>query len=142
LPHARLQGDGAFDIIYEVPNYRAFPMVHQLALSNWLEAKVGLFENRVLHRSHEVSESILLAFQRRCDQEGVALVVAGILDDPVTRDMLERCRRAGIDTVDISVDLTVEGFRNLPHDAHPSALAHQAYADKLLTHLTESGALN
>ena len=70
LPYARLRGDGTFDIVHEVPSYHAFPLVHQLALSNWLEAKVGLFENRVLHRSHEVSEAILFAFQERCEQEG------------------------------------------------------------------------
>ncbi len=45
--------------------------------------------------------------------------------------MLEYAKELGIMAVDISVDLNMEGNRNLPYDPHPSAIANKQYAQKL-----------
>ena len=45
--------------------------------------------------------------------------------------MLEYARSEGIMVTDISVDLRIKENTNLPHDCHPSAFAHEQYAEKL-----------
>jgi hypothetical protein len=45
--------------------------------------------------------------------------------------MLRQARTAGIQAVDISVNRQDPRNTNLPHDAHPSALANRKYADRL-----------
>jgi hypothetical protein len=131
IPRAVLAGGNSFEVVRQKPGYHAFPLVHVSALSNLLEDKYGRFENRLVLHSRQVTESILLAFRERCAEEGVQLVVAGIMDNDATQRRLEFCAAAGIDTLDISVNLDREGFRNLPHDEHPGSLAHTSYAGRL-----------
>ena len=60
------------------------------------------------------------------------LVVAGIMDDELTRDMLTFARDHGLAAVDLASGLTADAYWNLPHDGgHPSPLATVKYAERL-----------
>jgi hypothetical protein len=48
--------------------------------------------------------------------------------------MLEHCRKSGIMTLDISVDLTIPGNANT-YDGHPTAIVNQQYARKVESYL-------
>ena len=129
IPRARY-ASGGFEVVREVPRHRPFPLEHRSALMHQLGDKAGRIENRLRLRSREVTEAILLAMRDLCEKAGTRFLVAGILDNEATRRRLAFCADAGIDTVDISVDLDA-GLRNLPHDEHPGPAAHAIYAKKL-----------
>jgi hypothetical protein len=78
-----------------------------------------------------VSKAIIREFADLCAHNEIKLVVAGIDADPATAEMLAHCSKSGLATVDISVDLQEDRYNNRPHDGHPSAAAHRAYAQRL-----------
>lgn len=135
-PAARLDGADGFDHRMVAATYRAVPLMQTSALVHLAEKAYNRIEERGLH-SHEVSWAIIRAMHEAARAQGARFIVAGILPDPKTAAMLERCRAAGIDAVDIGVDLNVEGHRNLPHDSHPSASAHRHYADTLVPYIKD-----
>lgn len=130
LPRAVLAGSG-FCVVRGVPHYRPLPLVHRSALMNRFEAALDRVEDHAIRHSRAVNLAILQAFADRCRAEGIDFLVAGIQDDHPTRRTLADCRRRGIDTVDIAVDLTREEYRNA-YDPHPSPAAHAAYAARLI----------
>lgn len=135
IPRAVFSEEHGFEVVRDRPRYRPFPLVHHSALTTALEARFDRLEDRLLRHSREVNLAIVQAFQRRCQQDGIVFVLAGILRDRGTRWTLDQARRSGIDTVDISADLSREGYRNRPHDGHPSRLAHAVYAERLIPRL-------
>ncbi len=134
LPRAVATNDG-FRVVRDLPHYHPLPFAAVSALSAALEHLLDRVEDHLHRHSRRVNEAIVRAFQERCRREGIAFVLAGILDDRATRRTLRDCAAAGIDTVDIAVDLLRPGYRNLPDDAHPSRRAHAAYAAALIPHL-------
>lgn len=108
------------------------------ALVNLIETTYDTKVENRFYRSHEVSKAIIKEFARLAAAKRIPLVVAGLLPDSLTADMLTYARGAGIMTVDISVDLSQPGNRNLPHDPHPSAAANVQYAQKLAVFLTRA----
>ena len=109
------------------------------SLMAWIESQYDRIEDRFYH-SREVSKAILRDFSAECKNEGVKLIVAGILSDSQTRDMLRYCAKEGMAAVDISVDFRRSENVNWPVDGHPSAIANKQYADKLYTFLTKESA--
>ena len=127
-PDARLNGENNFTYSIVKAEYREFPLIRVSALSNFLDDSYNRFEKK-LYRSHEVSKAIIEEFNRVAEAKGVKLVVAGI--NPNSAKMLQELSQEGIATADISVDLKIPSNNNLPHDAHPSAIANRQYAEKL-----------
>ena len=82
--------------------------------------------------SHEITKAVIKEISDSCKARGIELVVAGLTSDATTSDMLEYWKREGLRTVNIWVDfLNIKENNNLPYDSHPSAIAHQQYAQKL-----------
>ena len=136
-PYARLNKDGSIEISMAEVEYKAFPFMKKSAFVHFLEESYNKYEDNFYH-SHDVTEAIILEIFKLAREHNVKLVVAGILQDNITADALEFARENGIDTIDISVDLTNDAYTNRPHDHHPSALAHKEYAEKLETYLREN----
>lgn len=134
-PAARLSSDNRLTYDLKKLEYREFPLMRVSALMHLLEINYNQLED-VLYRSHEVSKAILQEFDRVAKEQGVQLVVAGI--NPGSATMLAELEKMGIRTVDISVNLKIPQNNNLPHDLHPSAIAHQQYAQKLGSFLQQT----
>jgi hypothetical protein len=81
-----------------------------------------------------VSQALVKEMARLAATHGVTFVVAGFED---SESMLEFAEANGISNVDISLDLSLPGYTNMPYDAHPSAKANLKYADKLEKFLRE-----
>jgi len=129
-PYARLDRQGRLRYGMATVEYVEFPLMRRSALSHYIEnAYIGI-EDR-LYDSHAVSKAIIKEFSLVCKEAGVPLIVAGIIADPLTNDMLEYCRQEGIRTADISVDLARPENIVIPGDLHPSASANRRYAEKL-----------
>jgi hypothetical protein len=129
-PYARL--DDAGKLRFEVADveYREFPLMQQLALAHFLEIKYDNYEYARL-RSREVTQALMLEMAALARQHDVRFVVATIQGKP----MLDFFAAHHISHVDISVDEGRRENTNLPFDAHPSALAHSRFAEKLEPHL-------
>lgn len=129
LPYATLPENRKLEILYKSSTYFWSPVLRRSAFANFLDETY----NRSLegsYKSHDVSAAVIEEFDRLCKASGIPLVVAGISMDPATSKMLEHCRKTGIMTLDISVDLTIPGNANA-YDGHPTAIVNQQYARKL-----------
>lgn len=131
-PFARFDGSGSIAIGMSDVDYVEFPLMRHSALAHQIEILYNRFEERVYGRSGEVTRWILSEWAGQARESGVRFGVLGILGDDLTREVGEFCSAASIPFGDISVDLDVPANTNLPHDPHPSAAAHRAYAEKAL----------
>jgi hypothetical protein len=132
-PRARLRG-GELEVDYVPLAYERPPGIQRFALANVAETAYNLHEGRTL-RSHEVSRWLLRDMARLCRERGVPLVVAGVTPGAATRELLARLAEEGVRTVDISVDLSLAENNLQPVDWHPSPLAHERFAARLLAYL-------
>jgi hypothetical protein len=133
-PYARLDSAGKLRYSFARAEWREFPFMRVSAFANFLELKWEGLEDR-LYRSHDVTKALLREMAARAEQDHFTLVIAGISQDEPTGDILRFAEANGIPAVDISTDLAAPGYRNLPHDRHPSALANQAWARTLVAYL-------
>ncbi len=129
-PYARLDGNGKLRYAMAEVEYREFPLMRHMALAHFIELKYNQYEDRV-SQSHLVSEALVEEMGRLAKKNAVEFVVAGITAGRETYKMLDFAQEHGIPSVDISVNLRIKEHTNAPHDNHPSAIAHNGYADKL-----------
>jgi hypothetical protein len=137
-PYARLEADGKLGYYSGRVEYGEFPLMRHSSLMHFIEQQYNNLEKNYYH-GREVTEALLLEMARMAQAKGITFVLAGITASPGTSHMLSFARGHGIKNVDISIDLAIPGYRNLPHDEHPSALADRIYADKLEAFLRAEG---
>lgn len=119
-------------------SYERPPLATSSALVELLDEGYARWERAGL-REREVTRRLLAEVLQRARAAGVPLVVAGILDDQLTRETLSWLAEQGARTVDISLDLTLPEHTLQPVDWHPSPLAHERYAARLLAYLRAEG---
>ncbi|MEI8345602.1 MAG: hypothetical protein WCG06_05980, partial [Candidatus Omnitrophota bacterium] len=134
FPYYRLQKGQKVCRFMNAQAFTEFPLSRISALAAFLDTLLIQVEKSNIP-SHLISRLLILQFKNACERYRIPFVVAGIDNDALTAQMRMFCARNGIRQVDISQDLNQEGYRNLPHDTHPSALADEGYAKKLLTYL-------
>jgi hypothetical protein len=137
-PRARFDSRGELRIERAEARYAELPLMRHLAVAHLVERAWNRLEQRHL-RGADVSFAILERFAERARDVGATLVVAGLTRDEPTRALFERCAARGIRTVDVAVDLDLPGMRSMPWDPHPSARAHQLYAERLGGYLEREG---
>jgi hypothetical protein len=130
-PYARLDYTGHLRYALAAVEYRQFPLMRLSAFSHLLEMTYNEVEAHVAH-SHEVSKQLVLEMARVATQHRVTLVVAGIMDDELTHELLTFVHGQGLPVLDLAAGLTAEAYWNAPHDGgHPSARANRVYAARL-----------
>jgi hypothetical protein len=137
IPFARLMGDDSIETGHISSRYNAWPAQSLFGLSHFLEQAWNRREDHRL-RSADVSAILIRRIKDLCKTNGIRFILAGIYQDPQTRDMLARFSTSGIETVDISVDLTHSEFSFYPADSHPNEKAHRAFAASLSKQLRNS----
>lgn len=135
-PYARLDRQGGLVYSFAQVEYWEFPFMRSSALMHFLEQKYNQLQDR-LCPSHKVSKALLLEFSDLSREYKFNLVVAGIADYFLTKEMMTYLNKKGINQVDISVSSSDDKYKNLPHDDHPNALANRLFADKLKSYLME-----
>lgn len=138
VPHARLGADNQLNYSQADLEYHPALLMRQSSVVHLLEAAYNELE-MATWRPQRVSRAVIKDFAALAAQHGVELVVAGIVQNERTAEVLEHCRREGINAVDISVDMGLPENSNLPHDRHPSPLANQRFARSLHDHLRGAG---
>lgn len=134
LPYARLAGKEDFSFRMEEVLYSEFPLMRYSALSHYLETIYNSWEEEI-YRGREVSRAILTKMAGGCAERDILFAIAEIAHPAV---MMSFAESRSIPAIDISVDLRIKANNNMPHDAHPSALAHRRYAAALGTFLREN----
>jgi hypothetical protein len=132
-PYARIDRQGTLRFCASKMSYIEFPLMRYSTLMHQVENLYNEMEEYYFH-GHEVSKVLIKEFSQVCARNGIKLVVAGIISDPLTLDMLEYCKREGILAVDISIELNHKTL-NYPHDGHPSPLGQKKYAQKVISFL-------
>lgn len=131
-PYARLDRNGNLQTSMSEFVYKEFPLMRHSAFITWLEEQYSIIEDSFIH-SHEISKALIKKFYDLCKDYNIKFVVAGIISDPMTQDMLKYCEKKGIMYVDITVDLAKWENTNLPYDNHPNGIANEKYAEKIFS---------
>jgi len=131
-PYARFNRADHLEFSRAEVVYEPLPGMRHSALLHFIEMKYNQFELTGLE-SRKVSISLIQRMHAEAAEAGVPFLFAEIQDGAEVRTRIDE---EGIPTLDLSVDLSQPGFRNLPHDFHPSKRAHQAYAEKLTASLS------
>jgi len=126
-PYARMADDGGLQHFVGEVEYEVFPLMRYSALAHYAEIRFNRLEVKWLH-SRAVSEALVTQMAQLAKEHEVTFIIANIVGEHSLTDYAEE---NGIPAIDISVDLLLPENSNRPHDAHPSALANQIYADRL-----------
>lgn len=130
LPYARLSNDNKLEILYKPLEYNEALLLRYSTLANLIDDTYNKSLEDSYH-SLEITQALIGELSSLCKANGIEFVLAGILSDPATQAMLEHFNKEGVETVDISVDLSRKENTNLPFDGHPSAIANKEYAQRL-----------
>lgn len=129
-PVAYYTGPNSFEIRHETFRYTEWPLMRYSALVHLLETRFDEAEVG-WKQSHEVSKILIKAIRALCLEHGIRLIVAGIQDDALTREMLAFCAGEGIENVDLSFDQNDSSYTLKPFDPHPNARGHAHFAERL-----------
>jgi len=137
FPFARISPDGRVKIDWRPAEFRGLMLLQWFAPANYADQLLDRVDERLI-RIHDVSKALILEFDRRCREQGIELVVAGITQEPATWDVLAFCVRHQIRQVDISFDYDNPRYMNSPHDpSHPSPAGQRIFALRLVAYLKQ-----
>lgn len=114
-----------WDSVYQNWRWR-----EQLSSVNFLQDMFDKIHTQRLQPKAQ-TRYIFTCIQQICQAHNIQLIVAGLTSTSSTRSTLAQLNNLGIETVDISLDLTNCLYNNFPFDSHPNALAHQIFARRI-----------
>ncbi len=129
-PTARLGPDGRLEIDSAPIDYAELPLMRRSALANLAATAWDLLDDRRL-QGHQVTRALIARFVTAVRAHGAPTVFTVLEASPANAPILAYAASLGARVADVSVDLRVRANTNLPHDGHPSALAHRRYASRL-----------
>ncbi len=137
LPFAELTDEGNLSVSSRPLAYTPFRWQDKLALANAFE---GYYNRQQLEwqQANRISIALVDSFAQLTAACMSRFVLAAIVDDSRSQNLTTHCHTLCIEYADISVDTRLPGMTNEPYDSHPSARAHQLYAEKLLPLLTDA----
>lgn len=132
-PYVRIDRKGILHYAMSEFPYREFPFMRQSAFINWLEIKYDMIQD-IFYQNHWISKLLIKEFSQLCQKNNIKFVIAGIMADTLTYDMLEYCKKEGIAAIDISIPYNNE--TTILQDGHPNATGHKMLAEKLIYFLS------
>ncbi len=130
-PYAKVNILGNISLSETEYVYHPWSFSQYSALSRFIQ--IG-FENFLdwVNRKHEVTiiEYLFKEIERLCRLHQVDLLITNLTEGGYPIEVF--CKANQIKFADISIDLNKKENTNLPIDGHPSAIANELYADKLL----------
>lgn len=106
------------------------------ALVNWA---VKLYQNSKVSENEDVrvTKAIFKNIHTLCSENSIDLLITFMNKDQRSIELMDYCEKLGAKALDISIDWGNPLFTNQPFDKHPSAEAHQYFADKISKKFTE-----
>lgn len=87
-----------------------------------LTSKINLEQN---------SLSIFLRMKELCDKNDIQFLATTLTRNSASKSFLDRLAQSNIEVVDISLDLRLKKYNQLPFDTHPNSRAHDHFSRKL-----------
>lgn len=91
--------------------------------------------NQLTKKDEQGSLRLFEKIHALCLQHNIELLVTGLTQTDKTHKVLNALKSKGINTLDISLDLTKPEYTQLPHDSHPNSSAHRHYFKKISHYL-------
>jgi hypothetical protein len=135
-PYVRFDGSGGLRMEWGSGDVPMMAMRSRFEVFDVAVIGFGVVRDAFL-RSHAVSERLIEQFVEESRTQGVEFVLAGIWPSDGTRATLRRFARQGVPAVDISVNQR-DPRNQIPYDGHPSAVANEQHAVRLLATLTHA----
>jgi len=137
-PKCKLNRVG-FDVSYVniIDEYVPFVFREQSVLMNTLDQNMTRFKSQDVSKL-QASKRILGQIKSRCSEYDIRLIVADVDSTFNSARIASFCLESEIEYVNISPDLSISGYRNLPYDLHPNKEAHKVYAHKLVKYLNKN----
>ncbi len=111
--------------------FRPVPLREYSAIANMIQKQINMSREARID-GNAISRHILLEMDRLCKANGIEFIIASIVKDEATQNMLQSIREAGATTLNMGLDiLGDENYNNMPYDSHPNDKAHQVYAERL-----------
>lgn len=110
--------------------YEPLPLQDKSALVHFYEQWQNSEQLTEL-QAQQISQQLVARFDEKVRACGSRFVLATLVQDDRSNDMIQYCRSKGIEHTDMMVDLSKPGMTNEPNDSHPSAKAHKGYAKAL-----------
>ncbi len=110
--------------------YKHYPYRDVLASVNFVQTTLEQYHESKENAS-KGTRKILKAINKVCQLNQIEIVVALMTSDEQSKTIQAFCRAQGIKTLDLSLDLDNPTYTHLPYDAHPNALAHSIYAERI-----------
>ncbi len=101
-------------------------------LIDYLQSNIDKGKNNAL-RPQTSTLLLFEAIHELCEKHQIGLLVAGIDQHPITKEILDQLQQRQINTLDLMLPLENKEFNNAPYDTHPNKHAHQIYAQKINT---------
>ena len=111
--------------------YNHWPLRENLASVNFLQSKIDLKKDKTMGKK-DITFFLVEQMQQLCEENHIQFLVAGITATKATQLTLEEFEKRGIETMDISVDLKLKKYNNMPFDSHPNKLTHAIWAERIL----------
>ncbi|MEX0778249.1 MAG: hypothetical protein WD491_04840 [Balneolales bacterium] len=102
---------------------------HNSAISNYLEIKLSKFREWY-YKSHLVSKGLMEEFMKICESQRIKLIVGGLDDCRLTKNMLIYCKREGISALLMSANLKSLAI-DKQDPSYPNANTNIKYAERL-----------
>ena len=126
-PFARLGTAGGLDVAMAEIAYEPWPGMRRSALVHLAETRWNQLERRRLHES-DVTRALLERIATRARSAGSRVILAPLTRNDPSNEVVAWARQSGVEVQDLAIDLERPGYRNRPHDEHPSARATAEYA--------------
>lgn len=132
-PFGIIGSDGKLVINQSKVIYDPWPLAKKSALIFYLQKKIEDLRDQS-RNDKQVTTLLLKKIVKLCKQKNIRLLITNIWEDKTFIEEFSYTHQ--VPFVDIAVDLNKKEFTNRPFDSHPSAMAHQEYAKKLLDFIT------
>ena len=130
IPYGVINRDGELRIERRSLGITPWPLIGVSSLVHTVERAYNALGAR-LGDGERVGAAAIEAMSEECRDADVKFLLAGLNDAPRVEEMLAAARDRGDAAVMSSVDTSRPEYNNLPHDGHPSAVAHQKFAAML-----------
>ncbi|MCB0508972.1 MAG: hypothetical protein KDD21_11805 [Bacteroidetes bacterium] len=139
FPYARLNKSNNLVIYYQKhQKYTETPFIEYSAIVNQINnIIIGIKDYSINKSELATNKKIMDLIIERCNKNNIKLIVASIIDDSITKEMLVYCQQKQIQTIDISMDMNNPKYRLSPTDRHPNELTCSIYSQKIDSLLNE-----
>ena len=136
-PYCIIDENGELNILYSNIESKSWKLSEHSALANYCEVKYKSYLDRKNQGKRKaITEQLLDEIISLCKENDVKIILSNINGNSEFLHKISLTHK--VPFIDISVDLTENGYSNYPYDGHPSSKSNSIYADRIISFLRDS----